>query len=104
MRKILPVSTTAHGNTRYKMPHKDLFKCKYAFIRVDTLRKSLQHPYEGPYQIIDYGAKTFKIDINGRVDNVSIDRLKPAFLIGLEDLDSAGGGDVVVQARRQEIN
>ena len=36
--------------------------------------------YEGPYKVIQPGPKTFTLDIGGRSETVSIDRLKPAHL------------------------
>uniref|UniRef100_A0A0L8FQ26 Uncharacterized protein n=1 Tax=Octopus bimaculoides TaxID=37653 RepID=A0A0L8FQ26_OCTBM len=49
----------------------------------DTRRKPLQSPYDGPYQVIHPGDKSFQLLIGGQ-DTISIDRLKPARL----DIDS----------------
>ncbi|VDP01553.1 unnamed protein product [Schistosoma margrebowiei] len=38
----------------------------------------MQQPYEGPFRVIARHEKTFKVDRYGRVEIVSIDRLKPA--------------------------
>ncbi|VDP38760.1 unnamed protein product [Schistosoma margrebowiei] len=38
----------------------------------------MQQPYEGPFRVIARHEKTFKFDRHGRVEIVSIDRLKPA--------------------------
>ena len=37
-------------------------------------------PYDGPYLVVKRTDKFFTIDINGRTDTVSLDRLKPAHL------------------------
>ena len=49
----------------------------HVFIRHDAVRRPLQPPYDGPYRVIKRTDKHFTIDINGRNDTVSIDRLKP---------------------------
>ena len=37
-------------------------------------------PYEGPFKVIHSGPKVFTIDRGGKLETVSIDRLKPAHL------------------------
>lgn len=67
--------------------HKDLESCEYVFIRNDTVRRPLQHPYDGPYRVIARNNKVFKIQLSNRETNISIDRLKPAYI--LVDKDTA---------------
>ena len=43
------------------------------------MKKPLQPPYNGPYRVIKQTVKSFVIEINGKQDSVSIDRLKVAF-------------------------
>ncbi|XP_076660505.1 uncharacterized protein LOC143363862 [Halictus rubicundus] len=38
-------------------------------------------PYDGPFRVVKRGDKTFVIDIKGKEVRVSIDRLKPAFIL-----------------------
>ena len=59
---------------------KVLFSSTHVFVRHDAVRTSLQNLYDGPYKIIKRGNKSFKLLINGRHVQVSIDRLKPSFL------------------------
>ena len=43
-------------------------------------RSPLTPPYEGPFRVLHRGEKVFELDIGGRKETVSIDRLKPAFI------------------------
>ena len=79
---LAPVPTSQHGSHAASVPH-NLHQCAYVFIRRDNHRTALQHPYQGPYKVICPGEKVFIIDIGGKAEKVSIDRLKPAHL----DLD-----------------
>lgn len=60
--------------------NKALTNCTHVFIRCDAVRKPLQPPYDGPYPVINRTDKYYTVDIAGRQDNVSLDRLKPAHL------------------------
>ena len=55
-----------------------LSSCTHVFIRHDAVRKPLQQPYDGPYKVLKRADKNYTIDINGRQNTVSLDRLKPA--------------------------
>ncbi|KAM8702157.1 hypothetical protein ACLKA7_007632 [Drosophila subpalustris] len=79
MNDIRPVQT-AHHDISKPFVFKDLADATHVFLRNDTVRGSLQPPYDGPYEIKSKQAKFFNIDINGRDTKVSIDRLKPAFI------------------------
>ena len=50
----------------------------HVFIRVDRVKKPLQPPYNGPFRVIERMDKYFIIDVNGKHDSISIDRLKVA--------------------------
>ena len=56
----------------------DLFESSYVFIRDDTVRKPLQQPYKGPFKVLKWNEKFFTVDIGGKRDQVSVDRLKVA--------------------------
>ena len=79
MNQLQPTSPCqTHTNTR--QVSKLLSTCTHVFVRCDSVRKPLQPPYNGPYQILNCTDKYYTIDIAGRKDNVFIDRLKPAHL------------------------
>lgn len=44
-------------------------------------RASLQPAYTGPHKVLDRGDKIFKIVVKGKPVTVSIDRLKPAYIL-----------------------
>ncbi len=48
-------------------------------MRQDCHRAPLDCPYSGPYRVLARSDKFFTLDLNTRIDTVSIDRLKPAF-------------------------
>ncbi|PIK59982.1 pol polyprotein [Apostichopus japonicus] len=57
----------------------NLRTCSHVFVRHDATRKPLQPPYNGPYKILSRSDKFFTLDINGRTNTVSVDRLKVAY-------------------------
>ena len=61
--------------------HKDLPDSSHVFLRQDGSRRALQPPYSGPHQVIARTDKTLEIFLRGRHVNVSIDRVKPAYLL-----------------------
>ena len=54
-----------------------LFKAQLVYIRVGASKPPLQPLYEGPYRVIRAGQKVFVVDIGGRPQSVTVDRLKP---------------------------
>ena len=50
------------------------------FVRHGAVRKPLQSPNDGPYLVLERTEKFFTLNINGREDTVSVDRLKPTYL------------------------
>ena len=68
-----------HGVAPKHMPC-ELFNSSYVFIERDSHKPPLTPPYEGPYKVLQHGTKSFQIDVGGRKEAISVDRLKPAFV------------------------
>ena len=60
---------------------KDLASTPKVFLRHDAPAGALQPPYDGPYEVLNRADKTYKLRINGKTVNVSIDRVKPAYTL-----------------------
>ena len=58
----------------------DLKKCSHIFLRVDSHRPPLSPPYKGPYEKVQTNEKLCQIRIHGKLQWVSIDRVKPAYI------------------------
>lgn len=56
-----------------------LAEADHVFVRHDRHTRPLERPYAGPYPVLKKSQKYFTILINGKTDNVSIDRLKTAY-------------------------
>lgn len=87
MQALKPTPTSNHSNQSFFV-HKDLDSCSHVFVRNDMVRSALQNPYDGPYAVIERNNKVFKLNVKNRECTISIDRLKPAYVIK-EDEDSS---------------
>ena len=63
---------------------KEMSTCRRVWLE-EVVKTPLTPPYSGPYDIIERSDKYFTIDLDGRHENVSMDRLKPV-------VESASGG------------
>ncbi|GBO36685.1 hypothetical protein AVEN_102765-1, partial [Araneus ventricosus] len=72
---------TTRRNSSRIFVHKDLKNCSHVFQRIDRVKKQLESPYEGPFPVIEWKDKYFTINIKGKHVNVSLDRLKPAYIL-----------------------
>ena len=79
MQQLRPIPASHHTS---RTPHisKDLATSTHVFIRHDAVRKSLQPPYDGPFEVIERADKFYTVMINGHRQNISLDWLKPAHL------------------------
>lgn len=55
--------------------------CTHVFVRNDTVRSPLTPPYDGPFLVVERYDKAFKVRVGNRDMVLSLDRLKPAFLL-----------------------
>ena len=79
IRSLSPTQMSRHGRHSEHVP-RELLVCEFVFLRTDKHRTPLQPPYTGPFRVLQRRPKNFKIDVGGRKETVSVDRLKPAFL------------------------
>ncbi|GFU42307.1 vitamin D 25-hydroxylase [Trichonephila clavipes] len=56
----------------------------HVFIRVDRVKKSLESPYEGPFPVAKRYDRYFTVKIKGKNINVSVNRLKLAYLLFID--------------------
>ena len=75
--KATPPRSTTNRQTHVS---NDLSNCTHVFVRHDAVRKPLQQPYDGPFNVIKRTDKHFTIQMHNREEVVSIDRLKPVYL------------------------
>ncbi|GAB1860848.1 hypothetical protein CAJAP_01927 [Camponotus japonicus] len=80
LRELRPTKVSCHGRGK-TFVFKDLVISEEVFVRHDGLKQPLQQPYDGPYKVIKRAEKTFVVRMNGRDVTVSIDRLKPAYIM-----------------------
>lgn len=79
MAQLQPIETEHHIDER-PFVHPALRHSTHVFVRNDKVKTALTKRYEGPYQVIERRDKYFQVLIKNRTSNISIDRLKPAFL------------------------
>lgn len=54
-------------------------KCRHVFIRIDAVKKRLVQPYDKPFEVVRRFEKFMDVSINGKVQRISIECIKPAF-------------------------
>lgn len=85
-RELQPIPAS-HRNKARPFIYKDLFSCSHVFLRRGEPH-GLDRPYEGPFKVVKrLSEAVFTIDKNGSLINVSIERLKPAFLENFTKVD-----------------
>ena len=71
----------ASGNCHSPPPPyipQELAICSKVWMRIDRVRKSLEAPYSGPFEVLDRHPKHYLLKLPQGNTRVSIDRLKPA--------------------------
>ena len=76
-----PSQSRGHGTN-------SLSSASHVFVRHDAVRKPVQQPYDGPFQVLARSSKFYTLDLNGPKNTVSIDRLKPAYIDVVPPVDS----------------
>ena len=84
--KIRPTEGSRHG-TRKTFLFKDLNTTSHVFIRVDQVKIPLRNPYEGPFPVFSRNEKTYVVRVRGKDTHVSIERLKPAYILDENNKD-----------------
>ncbi|XP_026475630.1 uncharacterized protein LOC113380707 [Ctenocephalides felis] len=77
---LQPSKYSNHTNNK-PFIFQDLQTCTHIFLRDDTIRKSLQQPYQGSYEVLKKDDKTVNILTQKGNTRVSIDRIKSAYII-----------------------
>ena len=72
---LCPLRDTPQKNI---FQYKELETCSHVFLRRITIAPPLTAPYDGPYKVIVKSSRVMKIFIKGKVETVSLDRVKPA--------------------------
>lgn len=65
---------------------KALHTCNYVFVKEFNLKPSLAPKYSGPFKVLQKFKNTFVILKSNQETSISLDRLKPAFILN-EDID-----------------
>lgn len=84
-RKIRPASFRQKKDRVFV--HPDLTDCKRVYVRVDRVKAPLEPPYDGPFLVLKRTKKWFTVDVNGRNEDINIDRLKPAYQLADDEDD-----------------
>ena len=78
MQNIIPSFTCQQQRKTHI--HPNLLTCTFVFVRHDPVKKSLQPPYDGPFQVLRRHDKHYTLDICGKEKVISLDRLKSAYI------------------------
>lgn len=74
-------SPASNHATQHPYIPADLQTCTHVFVRQDLIRPALSAAYKGPYPVVSRDKKTITININNKKIVISLDRVKPAFLL-----------------------
>ncbi|XP_055941741.1 uncharacterized protein LOC129971789 [Argiope bruennichi] len=88
IQSLQPVPSSNHAKHKVFF-HKDLAITTHVFVQRDSIRRPLEQPYDGPYKVLSRTDKTFTLDMHGQKRTVTVDRLKPAYILN-EHLEPAG--------------
>lgn len=83
IKTLSPTPAAWHVKKSFYLPA-DIFKSDFVFLRQGPAKTSMVSPYTGPHRVLERNLKTFKIDVKGKEITVTIDRLKPAYLVNCD--------------------
>ena len=69
-----------NSNQKNIFQYKEIDTCSHVFLRRITIAPPLTAPYDGPYKDNVMSGTVMKILVKGKVEMVSLDRVKPAHL------------------------
>lgn len=100
----LQPATRKHVDNRKIFIHKDLKCANYVFVR-RGVKKSLTPPYEGPFKVLERFSKYFTLQIGSRNVAISLDRLKPAYVINTtpETTEQITSHNLATETTEQQI-
>nr|XP_015929393.2 uncharacterized protein LOC107456126 [Parasteatoda tepidariorum] len=87
MPSIAPTPASSHSEPG-SFVHPSLASYTHVFVRHGVVKKPLQTPYDGLFQVIDRAEKFLTISINNKPTTISIDRLKPSFSVNFDKTSS----------------
>ncbi|XP_035212729.1 uncharacterized protein LOC118186708 [Stegodyphus dumicola] len=80
MHLVRPIPTSRHIQSPIYV-HPALQTCSRVFLRIDSVKPSLTTPYTGPHTVVERMDKNFIIEVNNKKITVTIDCLKPAYML-----------------------
>ena len=77
MKHMQPVQACVITSQLMNLPP-NLSSCTHVFVWQDSIQPRLQQPYQDPYRVLHRLDKVLTLKLDRNIDNVCIDRLKPA--------------------------
>ena len=75
--RLCPPRDTQQNNI---FQYKEIATCTHVFLCRIAIAQPLTAPYDGPYNVVARSGRVMKILMKGKVETVSLDRVKPAHL------------------------
>ena len=79
MQQLCPIPAS-HHTSRTPYISKNLTTSMHVYVRHEAVRKALQPPYDGPFEVIVSTDKFYTVLVNGQGQTISLDWLKTAHL------------------------
>ena len=89
LRLCPPRDTQQHNIFQYK----EIATCTHVFLRRIAIAPPLTAPYDGPYKVVARSGKLMKILVKGKVETVSLGRVKPAHMENPQGPPRPGSAD-----------